>query len=150
MTAIVTLTDDGGPGRLRRELEMPPPGDIRECLVALAEDESFMGRLFRHRFDRGELAGHAFGNIFLAALTEVVGSFDAAVASRARARRRGHGRAGHDAIPRRSWPRWRTAAYVAGETAVARRPPRRAPALPDPADAVANPPALAAMRAAPT
>ena len=81
LTAIVTLTDDGGSsGRLRRELEMPPPGDIRACLVALAEDENFMGELFQHRFTRGELAGHSFGNLFLAALTEVAGSFDAAVA----------------------------------------------------------------------
>lgn len=81
VTAIVTLTDDGGSsGRLRRDLEMPPPGDVRNCLVALAEDESLMGRLFQHRFDRGELAGHSLGNLFLAALTEVVGSFDAAIA----------------------------------------------------------------------
>ena len=58
LTAVVTLTDDGGSsGRLRRELEMPPPGDIRACLVALAEDESFMGELFQYRFDRGDLAG---------------------------------------------------------------------------------------------
>ena len=80
LTAIVTLTDDGGSsGRLRRELEMPPPGDIRNCLVALAEDESFMGRLFQHRFTQGRAGGHSFGNLFLAALTEVAGSFDAAV-----------------------------------------------------------------------
>ena len=63
---------------------MPPPGDIRNCMVALAEDESFMGRVFQHRFSKGELAGHSFGNLFLAALTEVVGSFDAAVAESSR------------------------------------------------------------------
>ena len=59
---------------------MPPPGDIRNCLVALAEDESLLATLFQHRFTRGDLAGHSLGNLFLAALTEVVGSFDAAVA----------------------------------------------------------------------
>ena len=80
-TAIVTLTDDGGSsGRLRRDLDIPPPGDVRACLVALAEDESFMGNMFQHRFSRGELAGHNLGNLFLAALTELAGSFDEAVA----------------------------------------------------------------------
>jgi uncharacterized cofD-like protein len=80
-TAIVTLTDDGGSsGRLRRDLDIPPPGDVRACLVALAEDESFMANMFQHRFSKGELAGHNLGNLFLAALTELAGSFDAAVA----------------------------------------------------------------------
>lgn len=80
-TAIVTLTDDGGSsGRLRRELDIPPPGDVRACLVALAEDESFMAEMFRYRFSRGELTGHSLGNLFLAALTEMAGSFDEAVA----------------------------------------------------------------------
>ncbi len=80
-SAIVTLTDDGGSsGRLRRDLDIPPPGDVRACLVALAEDESFMANMFQHRFSRGELAGHNLGNLFLAALTELAGSFDAAVA----------------------------------------------------------------------
>src|SRR4029079_16129788 len=56
ITAVVTLTDDGGSsGRLRRQLEMPPPGDIRNCMVALAEDESFMGRVFQHRFSKGDM-----------------------------------------------------------------------------------------------
>ncbi len=80
LTAIVTVADDGGSsGRLRRELGVLPPGDIRNCLVALADDESLMGRLFQHRFTDGDLAGHSFGNLFVAALTEVTGSFDLAV-----------------------------------------------------------------------
>lgn len=80
LTAIVTVADDGGSsGRLRRELGVLPPGDIRNCLVALADDESLLGRLFQHRFVDGDLAGHSFGNLFLAALTEVTGSFDLAV-----------------------------------------------------------------------
>lgn len=82
LTAIVTVADDGGSsGRLRRELGVLPPGDIRNCLVALADDESLMGRLFQHRFaDReGGLGGHSFGNLFLAALSEVTGNFDLAI-----------------------------------------------------------------------
>jgi uncharacterized cofD-like protein len=80
-TAIVTLTDDGGSsGRLRRDLGMPPPGDVRNCLVALADDESVLAEVFQHRFDRGDLEGHSLGNLVLAALTEVAGSFEAAVA----------------------------------------------------------------------
>lgn len=80
ITAIVTMADDGGSsGRLRRELGVLPPGDIRNCLVALADDESLMGRLFQHRFADGDLSGHAFGNLFLAALSEVTGNFDLAI-----------------------------------------------------------------------
>ena len=80
ITAIVTVADDGGSsGRLRRELGVLPPGDIRNCLVALADDESLMGRLFQHRFADGDLSGHPFGNIFLAALAEVTGNFDLAI-----------------------------------------------------------------------
>lgn len=80
LTAIVTVADDGGSsGRLRRELGVLPPGDIRNCLVALADDESLMGTLFQHRFADGDLSGHPFGNLFLAALAEVTGNFDLAV-----------------------------------------------------------------------
>lgn len=80
VTAIVTVADDGGSsGRLRRELGVLPPGDIRNCLVALADDESLMGTLFQHRFVDGDLAGHPFGNLFLVALAEVTGSFDRAI-----------------------------------------------------------------------
>lgn len=82
LTAVVTVADDGGSsGRLRREMGILPPGDIRNCLVALAEDESLMGRLFQYRFEAGEgsLSGHSFGNLFLAALTKVTDDFEEAV-----------------------------------------------------------------------
>ena len=81
LSAIVTVTDDGGSsGRLREELQMLPPGDIRNCMVALSEDSTLISRLFRHRFrGSGELGGHSFGNLFLAALTEVTGDFVEAV-----------------------------------------------------------------------
>jgi len=81
LSAIVTVSDDGGSsGRLRDELQMLPPGDIRNCMVALSEDSTLLSRLFQHRF-RGEggLGGHSFGNLFLAALTEVTGDFVEAV-----------------------------------------------------------------------
>jgi uncharacterized cofD-like protein len=80
LTAVVTVADDGGSsGRLRRELGVLPPGDIRNCLVALADDESLLGQLFQYRFAGGALSGHSFGNLFLAALSEVAGGFDRAV-----------------------------------------------------------------------
>lgn len=77
LTALVTVTDDGGSsGRLRDEFQILPPGDIRNCLVALAEDEQLLTRLFRYRFrGRGQLGGHSFGNLFLTALTGVTGDF---------------------------------------------------------------------------
>lgn len=85
VTAVVTTTDDGGSsGRLRRDFGMPAPGDVRHCLSALAEDESLVGQLFEHRFTSGELAGHSFGNLFLAGLTDLLGSFDQAVSESAR------------------------------------------------------------------
>lgn len=81
LSAIVTVSDDGGSsGRLREELQMLPPGDIRNCMIALSEDSSLLSRLFRYRFrGEGELGGHSFGNLFLAALTEVTGDFTEAV-----------------------------------------------------------------------
>ena len=81
LSAIVTVSDNGGSsGRLRDELQMLPPGDIRNCIVALSEDSSLLSRLFRYRFrGQGELGGHSFGNLFLAALTEVTGDFTEAV-----------------------------------------------------------------------
>jgi uncharacterized cofD-like protein len=81
ITAIVTVADDGGSsGRLRKDLDILPPGDIRNCLVALADAEPLMGKLFQLRFDEGgELGGHSFGNLFIAAMTKVTGDFDAAI-----------------------------------------------------------------------
>jgi uncharacterized cofD-like protein len=81
LTAIVTVTDDGGSsGRLRRENRILPPGDIRNCMVALSQDEALLGRLFQYRFHAGRgLIGHNFGNLFLAALTHVTGDFAEAV-----------------------------------------------------------------------
>src|SRR6266403_4438755 len=81
ITAVVTVTDDGGSsGRLRREFDVLPPGDIRNCLVALSEDEGLLSRLFQYRFEAGRgLKGHSFGNLFLTALTRITGDFPEAV-----------------------------------------------------------------------
>lgn len=81
ITAIVTVTDDGGSsGRLRREFDVLPPGDIRNCMVALSEDSALLARLFQHRFEQGRgLKGHSFGNLFLTALTQIMGDFPDAV-----------------------------------------------------------------------
>ena len=81
LAAIVTVTDDGGSsGRLRREHRILPPGDIRNCMVALSKDEALLSRLFQYRFHAGRgLTGHSFGNLFLAALTHVTGDFAEAV-----------------------------------------------------------------------
>ena len=80
ISAIVTVADDGGgSGMLRQDLGMPPPGDIRNCLEALANTEPVMRELMRYRFSEGSLAGQSFGNLFLAALNGISPSFDAAV-----------------------------------------------------------------------
>src|SRR5271165_3695278 len=81
LSAIVTVSDDGGSsGRLRKELNIPPPGDIRNCIVALAEKEALLSRLFQYRFKAGEgLEGHSFGNLFLSAMTDITGDFSQAV-----------------------------------------------------------------------
>src|SRR6266852_4957807 len=81
LCGVVTVSDDGGSsGRLRKELNMLPPGDIRNCIVALSEDEALLSQLFRHRFAKGSgLEGHSFGNLFLAALTDITHDFSEAV-----------------------------------------------------------------------
>ena len=81
LAAVVTVTDDGGSsGRLRKDFNMLPPGDLRNCMVALSEDEHLIAQLFRHRFRTGgELVGHNFGNLFVAALAEMTGDFGHAI-----------------------------------------------------------------------
>ncbi len=81
LVAVVTVSDDGGSsGRLQKELGILPPGDIRNCLVALADDEALVTDLFQYRFSEGQgLTGHSFGNLFLAAMTGITGNFDKAV-----------------------------------------------------------------------
>jgi len=81
LTGVVTVTDDGGSsGRLRREFGVLPPGDIRNCIAALADDEDLLTRLFQYRFPNGGgLLGHSFGNLFLTALTGITGDFHQAI-----------------------------------------------------------------------
>jgi uncharacterized cofD-like protein len=87
ITAIVTVADDGGSsGRLRQEMGILPPGDIRNCLAALSNDEAMLSQLFQYRFPNGTkgLEGHSFGNLFITALAEISGSFEEAVAESGR------------------------------------------------------------------
>ena len=80
LAAVVTVTDDGGSsGRLREDMKMLPPGDVRNCMVALSEDEHLLSKLFQYRFAGGDLGGHSFGNLFVAALTDITGDFGLAV-----------------------------------------------------------------------
>jgi uncharacterized cofD-like protein len=80
ITAVVTVADDGGSsGRLRKELGVLPPGDLRNNIAALADDESLMTQLFQYRFGAGDLSGHAFGNLFISALAGVTGSIETAL-----------------------------------------------------------------------
>jgi uncharacterized cofD-like protein len=81
LAAVVTVTDDGGSsGRLRKGFNMLPPGDLRNCMVALSEEEDLLTQLFSHRFQGGDaLKGHSFGNLFVAALTEITGDFGQAI-----------------------------------------------------------------------
>jgi uncharacterized cofD-like protein len=80
LAAVVTVADDGGSsGRLREEYRILPPGDFRQCLVALADAEPLVKQLFNHRFENGSLNGHSFGNLFIMAMAEVTGNFEHAV-----------------------------------------------------------------------
>jgi len=80
LTAVISMADDGGStGRLRDEFGVLPPGDLRQGLVALSDDGSMMRKLFNHRYEKGDLAGHSFGNIFISTLEQVTGSLDKAL-----------------------------------------------------------------------
>jgi uncharacterized cofD-like protein len=85
VTAIVSVADDGGSsGRLRSAFGIPAPGDLRKCLVALADEDSVWTRAFQHRFEAGELEGHAFGNLIIAGLADSSGDFEVALAEAGR------------------------------------------------------------------
>ncbi len=86
LTAVITVADDGGSsGRLRRELGVLPPGDFRNCLVAMSEDESLLAELFQYRFEEGDgLKGHSFGNLFIVAMANVTNGFDEALVESSR------------------------------------------------------------------
>lgn len=85
LTAIVTMSDDGGStGLLRDELGVLPPGDVRQCLVALSQDSTVLRDLFNYRYDNGGLEGHSFGNIFISTLEKITGGFDKAVVEASR------------------------------------------------------------------
>jgi len=148
LAAIVAVSDDGGSsGRLRRDFGLPPPGDVRNCLAALADDTDLLTRLFQFRFAGGEgLAGHSFGNLFLAALTELTGDFPQAIvtaervlsvrgrilpATLASVNLRGHSASGH---------------VFEGESLIGRAHERIARVEMVPADPPAYAPAVAAIR----
>ena len=149
LAAIVTVTDDGGSsGRLRREYGMPPPGDVRNCLASLAEDDALMTRLFEHRYPgEGPTGGHSFGNLFMTALHQITGDFPTAVRIAAdvlRVRGTVLPATGDDV---QLVAEGRDGRPLVGETAITRGgPPRRLRLVP--ADPVALPEALAAIDSA--
>jgi uncharacterized cofD-like protein len=110
------VADDGGSsGELRRSMGILPPGDIRNCLTALADDETLMGQLFQYRFASGNgLGGHSLGNLLITALADITGSFEEAVAESGRVLAvRGKGAAGH-ACTMCAW--WRISSYPDGSS----------------------------------
>lgn len=150
-TAVVTMADDGGSsGMLRRQLGILPPGDVRNCVAALAsEDEALLTRLFQYRFPHGEgLAGHALGNLILAALADLTGSFPAAVeAAEGYLHTRGH------VLPSTIVDIElhgvdRAGVVLSGQARLADNPEALSCVRLEPAEPAAYPPALAAIREA--
>ena len=147
ITAIVTVADDGGSsGRLRRELGVMPPGDFRNCLVALSDDEGLVAELFQYRFDQGDgLEGHSFGNLFIAAMTGVTGSFEQALLESSRVL------AVHGRIIPATWShidltaRLSDGTHVHGESNIAVRGGSIDEVHIEPPDAQANPEAIDAI-----
>ncbi|MEI6828761.1 MAG: gluconeogenesis factor YvcK family protein [Synechococcaceae cyanobacterium ELA445] len=149
LTAIVTVADDGGSsGVLRRELGVQPPGDIRNCLAALAREEPLLTRLFQYRFKAGSgLEGHSFGNLFLSALTAITGSLESAILASSRVLA-----VQGQVVPAtnadvRLWAELENGERIEGESSIGHAPspivrlgctPERPPALPRALDAIAN------------
>ena len=150
LTAIVTVGDDGGSsGRLREELGVLPPGDFRNCLVAMSDAESLVGELFQYRFEQGTcLKGHSFGNLFIAAMTGVTGSFDKALVESSRVL------AVHGRIVPATMANLRLSVKLSneeviyGESNVAEAQGGIERLMIDPADAMAHPMAVEALREA--
>lgn len=150
LSAIVAVTDDGGSsGRLRDELQMPPPGDIRNCMVALSEDEALLSRLFQHRFSGdGPLSGHNFGNLFLAALSEMTGDFAEAVRlSSGILASKGHIYPASVSDVRIS-AKLKDGSIVRGETSISKVGPKIDRLFLEPANSKPHPDAIAAIAAA--
>jgi uncharacterized cofD-like protein len=150
LTAVVTMTDDGGSsGRLRKSMGLPPPGDVRNCLVALAEEEDLLAGLFQHRYGEcRELNGHSVGNLILAALAEQTGSFLKAVEVSSEVLR-----TAGQILPSTQDDVWLEAVLedgtrVAGETRIAERDQRVRRISVRPADARPTPGVLEAIAAA--
>jgi uncharacterized cofD-like protein len=150
LAAVVTVTDDGGSsGRLRRGFNMLPPGDLRNCMVALSEDEHLISRLFRHRFTTGEgLEGHSFGNLFVAALVEITGDFAQAIKLSSQVlATRGHIYPATNANVSLA-ARMDDGSLVRGETQITASRQRIMELMLDPADAEPLPETLAAIESA--
>ena len=150
LAAVVTVTDDGGSsGRLRRGFKMLPPGDLRNCMVALSEEEDVLAQVFNHRFRAGEaLKGHNFGNLFVAALTEITGDFAHAIqlASKILATR---GRIYPVTVANATLvARMNDGSLVRGETRITASRLRIAELMLDPPDAAALPETLEAIERA--
>ena len=150
LTAIVGVTDDGGSsGRLRKDFNMQAPGDLRNCMVALSEEEDLLAQLFDHRFRSGDaLEGHCFGNLFVAALTELTGDFAHAIQFSSKilaARGRIYPATTSNAT---LTARMCDGSLVRGETEINASPLRIAELMLDPPDAESLPETLEAIRQA--
>ncbi len=148
LTAVITVADDGGSsGRLRRELGILPPGDFRNCIVSLSESEPLLTDLFQYRFTRGNgLRGHSFGNLFIAAMANVTGSFEEALSESSRVLAV-HGRvAPASAVGLRLTARLTDGSSVEGESNIPRHGGGIERLSIEPADAEAYPPAVEAIR----
>jgi uncharacterized cofD-like protein len=149
LTAIVTVADDGGSsGVLRRELGVQPPGDIRNCLAALAREEPLLTRLFQYRFKAGGgLEGHSFGNLFLSALTAITGSLEAAITASGRVLAVQGQVVPATTADVRLWAELENGERIEGESRIGHSPspivrlgctPERPPALPRAIEAIAH------------
>ena len=150
LSAIVTVADDGGSsGRLRRELGVLPPGDFRNCLVAMSDDESLVRELFQYRFDQGDgLEGHSFGNLFIAAMFNVTGSFEQAISESSRVLAV-HGQILPATVANLSLSaRLKDGTVVQGESSITERGGAIERVLIEPGNVEAHPPTLEAIRQA--